>query len=264
MKVCVLGHRGMLGHTVAEFLVESGREVVTIPGRFSAEFPARFTDEIAALKPDWCINCIGIAPRGNVSIDELSGINRELPSALSRTLPKTCGLIHPSTDGVFSPHGSDRSFDEDPDATDDYGNSKRQVETASIRENDFVIRCSIIGLDLPGKSRNLLSWFLKTEGQVDGYSNHMWNGITALQWARIANDILSDRHNASPRPLQPATQPAISKEALLNLIAEIWNRPTIVHSVKAPTDISRTLAPNIETPQLSRQLIELKEWSHRK
>ena len=253
----------MLGHTVAAFLAESGREVVTVSERFSAGSPIRFTDKIAALEPDWCVNCIGLAPREGIDAEKLTEANTALPEALSRGLPAGCGLIHASTDGVFSPSKPDRQFDEPADATDNYGLSKRGAEDALNRPNDFIVRCSIIGPDPQGQSRNLLSWFLNAEGSVDGYSNHQWNGITTLQWARIANDILAGRHAASPRPLQPAIQPAISKGDLLRLIAEIWESPTVVNSTEAASAIARTLAPNIETPPLSRQLRELKDWSLR-
>jgi dTDP-4-dehydrorhamnose reductase len=263
MKVCVLGHRGMLGHTVARFLAESGRDILTVSNRYSPEAPEPFLDEVVSLNPDWCVNAIGLAPRGDVSAESLMAINGDLPAALSSALPTSCGLIHPSTDGVFSPQGVNRSFDEIPDATDDYGVSKQQAEAALNRENDFVIRCSIIGPDPPGPPRNLLSWFLNAEGSVDGYSNHLWNGITTLQSARLASDILAGRHATSPRPLQPASQPAISKCDLLRLIAEIWGSSTVVNSVEASTVIARTLAPNIETPPLSQQLRELRDWSMR-
>ena len=129
--------------------------------------------------------------------------NGELPAALSRSLPESCGLIHPSTDGVFSASGAHRAFDETPDASDAYGKSKQRAESALSRPNDMVIRCSIIGLDPPGKSRSLLSWFLNAEGAIEGYSNQMWNGITSLQWARIADGIIDGRRLESPRPIQP-------------------------------------------------------------
>lgn len=261
MKVTVLGHRGMLGHTVARCLEESGRDVLTVSGRFSPESPALFLDEVVSMDPDWCVNCIGLAPRGGVSADELMAINGELPAALSRALPNTCGMIHPSTDGVFSPDGANRAFDEAPDATDDYGKSKRRAELALNRDNDFVIRCSIIGPDAPGQTRNLLSWFLNAEGAVDGFANHMWNGITSLEWARIANDIIDGGHVTSSRPIQPATQPATSKRDLLRLIADVWELPKVVNSIESPAAVARTLVPNIETPQLATQLRELKKWA---
>jgi dTDP-4-dehydrorhamnose reductase len=264
MKVCVLGHRGMLGHTVARFLAESGRDILTVSNRYSPESPEPFLDEVVSLKPDWCVNAIGLAPRGDVSAERLMAINGDLPAALSSALPASCGLIHPSTDGVFSAEGANRAFNETPDAKDNYGRSKQRAETALNRENDYVIRCSIIGPDPPGPPRNLLSWFLNAAGAVDGYSNHMWNGITTLQWARIANQILQDRSLASSTPIQPALQNALSKYELLRLIAEIWASATWVNSVEASNVITRTLTPNIETPPLSTQLRELREWHSEK
>lgn len=261
IKVVVLGHRGMLGRTVAKFLSESGREVLTVPGRCSPKSPDPFVEEVVSLNADWCVNGIGLAPRGGVSADDLMAINGELPAALSRALPATCGLIHPSTDGVFAPDRANRAFDEAPDATDDYGRSKRRAELALARDNDFTIRCSIIGPDAPGQTRNLLSWFLNAKGAVNGFSNHMWNGITSLQWARIADDIIEGGRISSPRPIQPAAEPALSKRDLLRLIAEIWERPTAVNSIEAPAVVARTLAPNIETPQLAEQLRDLRIWT---
>ena len=69
---------------------------------------------------------------------------------------------------------------------DDYGLSK-------LKATDFImdygvrtkmIKTSIIGPELNSKA-SMLCWFLSNEdgSQINGYSNHMWNGITTFSFA---------------------------------------------------------------------------------
>jgi dTDP-4-dehydrorhamnose reductase len=263
MNVCVLGHRGMLGTAVARFLKESGHRVQTIANRFSSCAADEFIDAVQAGTPDWCVNCIGIAPRQELKLELLTDTNSELPAALSRELPTECGLIHASTDGVFRPDRADRRCDEPTDATDNYGLSKRRAEDALSRPNDFIIRSSLVGIDPPGRPDNLLSWFLGASGDdVSGFANQMWNGITTLQWARFAAELIERRASPPGRILQPAVLPPVSKFDLLNLFGEVWEHPRAVNAAEAPASVTRTLKPNIETPPLREQLLRLKSWTY--
>jgi hypothetical protein len=81
MRVAVLGHRGMLGSVVAQFLEQQGHEVLT----FEERFPGGLVAAIRDAKPKWVINCI----KGGWAE------NAELPKALDRFR-----LIQPSTDAI--------------------------------------------------------------------------------------------------------------------------------------------------------------------
>ena len=260
MKILVLGHEGMLGGAVARQFRDSGFDVLTTPQRYSLKSEKEYMDSLTSLGPDCCVNCIGATPRNGVSEERLTEVNGALPAALSFGLPNNCSLIHASTDGVFRPDKPVRVFDEQPDATDAYGRSKPQAESALTRPNDHIIRCSVVGPESRAPARNLLSWFLSSTESIGGYTNHAWNGITTLQWARFAVDIARDGSLVPGRILQPATEP-ISKHEVVRMFNDIWEHRREVNAVEAPDTIVRTLQPNAHTPSLRDQLIELKSWS---
>jgi len=260
MRICVLGHRGMLGHVVVRYLTEKGYEVFTLSQKFVPNSPYFFLEELKATQPDWCINCIGISPRKSSSSNQLFEINAFLPELLSSHLPHSVGIIQPSTDAVFNPLKPNREADDIPDAVDDYGLSKISAETAIKGNNRYIVRCSIIGLEL-GSSHNLLNWFLTQKNDISGYINHNWNGITTLEWANLCSLIINKTLLTTPSVIiQPGFLPPINKKDLLITIGKIWNRSAKIASIEAEFPVWRTLIPNIVCPPIHLQLMELKSW----
>lgn len=152
MRVCVLGHRGMLGHVLARVLSELGFTVVWSDARFAPAEPMQFMTAVATLEPDLVINAIGILPhtvRGGDTSDKFASINARLPQALARWLPPRVRLVQASTDGVFQDSIPNRRVDEKPDASDTYGISKIKGESHTLaRPNSIIVRCPIIGREL--------------------------------------------------------------------------------------------------------------------
>jgi dTDP-4-dehydrorhamnose reductase len=251
----------MLGHVVARFFADSGAEVRTTGVRFTARNPGPFIDSIVEARPDWCINCIGMRPGQAASRDELFEANAILPEACVALLPSSVAFVQASTDGVFRPDQPNRSAEEPPDAEDDYGISKQRAETATLSANGIVIRCSVIGPEV-GTSRSLLSWLLARESAI-GYTNHFWNGVTSLEWAKQCWKCLNDPKPGAGRILQPGFLPAISKCELLSLIAREWNPSITVEPCEADVAVARTLLPNVPCPPISAQLQELHQWELR-
>jgi dTDP-4-dehydrorhamnose reductase len=256
MRVCVLGHTGMLGHKVAWHLEMIGHEVVRIQTRFGAASKKSFLSEIGASRVDWCVNCIGTRSGPEVSSKQLFEINSELPEALVDTLPPEVGLVQASTDGVFRPGMANRLPDESPDATDEYGLSKARAEKAVLGATRYVIRCSIIGQEL-GTPRSLLSWFLDQRCEVTGYTNQLWNGITTLEWAKVCAQVIDQMIPAGMRVIQPGIMPPISKYDLLHQIAETWEHVIPIRPAEAPNPVLRSLVSNVAVPPLALQLAEL-------
>lgn len=260
MRICILGHRGMLGHVVFHYLTQKGYEVFTLSQRFSLNSSEAFLEELKAIQPNWCINCIGASPKTTSSSGQLFEINSFLPKLLSSHLPSSVGIIQASTDAVFNPLIPNREANDTPDAVDDYGLSKRFAEEAIKGCNRYIIRCSIIGLEL-GNSQNLMNWFLSQKDTVSGYTNHCWNGITTLEWAKLCCLIINKTlPNISSVIVQPSFLPSINKKDMLVIIGEIWNHPVKIASVEAEFSIWRTLIPNIDCPHIYTQLLELKSW----
>ena len=98
-------------------------------------------------------------------------------------------MIQIATDCVYS--GKTGGYNEDSlhDALDAYGKTKSLGE---VRSSTFLnIRSSIIGPEINHKVL-LLEWFLKQpKGAVlNGFSNHLWNGVTTLQFAELCLTII--------------------------------------------------------------------------
>ena len=259
MRVCVLGHRGMLGHVVARYLISQGCQVVTISERFIPSSPHWFLDEIKKHQPNWCVNCICLLPNKAQSPQELFEINAFLPELLATQLPPSIALIQPSTDGVFTPLLPNRLATDTPDANDDYGLSKCHAESVMKGHNHYIIRCSILGIELR-TTYSLLSWFLAQKESVNGYVNHYWNGITTLQWAKVCSHIIHKNTNTNYQLFQPGILPPVTKYELLIMFSQIWEHNLDIKAIVPETPVVRTLVPNIDTPSLTEQLRELRVW----
>lgn len=258
MRVCVLGHRGMLGHTLCRYLAEVGREVLTLEERFDGESPA-FVNRINDLGVQWCVNCIGLRPSSQTSPALLDAVNHRLPAACSQNLRPNCGFVHASSDAVFSRLSGRCLWNKPPDADDAYGVSKGLAEESLQRKNDFIIRCSIVGPE-QGTRRGLHAWLSAQTGKVPGYANQIWNGLTSLEWAKCCDSILRGTCKTEGRIIQPAFAPAVSKGELLREMANCWGWPVSVIPAEANNPVTRYLVPNVPTANIQTLLAELKEW----
>jgi len=182
-----------------------------------------------------------------------------LPLHLKSRLGDDQHLIHASTDCVFSGKSGSYRVHDERDAEDAYGLSKILGEAVADESRCAVIRTSMIGPELNG-SYGLMSWFLLQDGEVEGYVNHRWNGITTLEWAKVCFEIMTTGDTQRAAIVQPGVEPAVSKYELLALISCIWEKKVRIKPVDAPEAIDRTLVPTSLRPALTEQLAELKEW----
>ena len=214
----------MLGHVVFRYLSEMGHKALTVEDRFiGPERGEEFVAQINRQDPDWCINCIGVRSGSGVPPAQVDAVNHLLPSFCSQYLNENCGFVHASSDAVFSSQAGECSWERKMDPTDLYGQSKRDGELALLRENDLVIRCSIIGPE-QGSPRSLMGWLFDQRETVSGFSNQWWNGVTTLEWAKECVALLTEE-DRKDRVLQLASEPIVSKGELLRLIVECWNQP---------------------------------------
>ncbi|KKU14129.1 MAG: dTDP-4-dehydrorhamnose reductase (L-QuiNAc synthase) [Parcubacteria group bacterium GW2011_GWC2_45_7] len=188
----------MLGHMVLKALAQEKEwEVKGVDSRnFDVE---TFTQQDVSVY-EYVINCIGVLSGSDEA--QMQAVNAEFPHRLAKAT--SAKIINMSTDGVFSgrpsPHplpkgeGGRRpgeGYDEDSpaDSTDAYGKSKLEGEVNA--PNVINIRTSIIGSS-PNKKKGLLEWFLsQPDGWVvKGFTNHIWNGVTTLQFAQLCEKII--------------------------------------------------------------------------
>jgi len=126
--------------------------------------------------------------------------------------------IQIGTDCIFSGKSENYLENSPPDATDLYGISKTLSE--GNLDNALVLRCSIIGPEFRSHV-SLLEWFIDNDinAKINGYSNHFWNGISTLNFARIARGIIvTNSFFTGIQHLVPVG--VVSKYELLSLFKE--------------------------------------------
>jgi len=196
-KIVILGSTGLLGNAVGKYFL-SKNVYETYPsylckdysyGDNSFYFDALVDSNLNYIPEcDFVINCIGIIkPYIKNCIKNSIKVNSLFPHNLS-SYCETRGykLIHISTDCVYSGLSGDYNENSPHDCLDEYGKTKSLGEP----KNCMILRTSIIGEEIHGFS-SLVSWAKQMSGQkINGYTNHIWNGITTKQYADICDQII--------------------------------------------------------------------------
>ena len=203
-----MGSSGMLGNAVAkEFINEKFFDVyITFNHNFYNDLELNKNNMIKfnalndsdILKDynfDVIINCIGIVkPRINSTSQETIAIlvNSLFPRKLSDIFLHTKTKIYQiATDCVFSGTKGNYLENDIHDANDVYGMSKSLGEVKN--ENFYNLRCSIIGREINNKY-SLFDWFLNNKSDdVNGFTNHSWNGISTKAYAKYLKSILINK-----------------------------------------------------------------------
>jgi len=264
MKIFVLGANGMLGTYVDKYFRQQDYDVFSVT---RLELDASRSSEIGLMNfgfepEDVIINCVGlIKHREGLAILDFIRVNTVFPLELSNVCEEIgCKLIHITTDCVFS--GKDGNYDEDSDhdAKDIYGISKSLGEP----ENATIIRTSIIGEE-EDNQLSLVEWIKKQTGkETNGYTNHFWNGITCLQFAKICEYIIEEdvfwqgvKHIVSPT--------AVNKQELVQMVSDVYDLDITVNPFETPEKCDRTMSSirtdvEIEMPELEDQIRDMKEF----
>lgn len=266
MKILVLGANGLLGSYVYTYLSQVFSEVVgTTRDTFDVYqlFKTKtLTSRVLEMKSfDMIINCIGITNKRDVSIEEMMIVNSYFPHLLDTLFCGGTGVIHPTTDCVYSGQQGWYDLNNPPDCHDIYGITKLLGETLT---NSCVIRVSIIGESLCDKT-GLLEWVKSSTGEISGYTNHLWNGITCLEYAKLIHELITTqtmwvgvRH---VRSLWNGQQ-KVSKYDLIKTIIDVFELPNVKVIAFATPICDRTLnAEIVRRTDLVDQLRELKAWS---
>jgi dTDP-4-dehydrorhamnose reductase len=259
MRVFVLGHRGMLGHVVARFLEQQGCEVVTSPARYGGGARDPLVEAVRDSGSAWIVNALGRIKQKTEDPAELYLANSVFPLHLSARMRSDQRLIHASSDCVFSGRRGHYSIADERDADDIYGLSKALGEAAAQPGRCWVIRTSIIGPEL-GNGWGLMGWFLRQSAEVNGYTNHLWNGITTLEWAAIAWELMTGQLGTEGQLIQAGTWPPMSKCEVLRLIGNAWGLAVKVRPAEAKDAVDRTLLPTLKRPDLEHQLSKMRAW----
>lgn len=257
-KILILGHKGMLGNAVYKFFsTQDEYTLLTTENRWGDN---AFNKELRGSNAEVIINCIGIIPQKKHDVALYTTINVELPIFLE-SLNKN--VVHPSTDCEFSGNvASTYKYRKDDvrDAADDYGKSKAEISKRieSGFKNTKIIRTSIIGHE-EKTHLSLLDWFLNSVDKVNGYTNHYWNGITTLEWAKQCENLINNWDN-SPVLNQYGTKDIRSKYDLLNDIKNVYAKKIEITPFESPTAVNKCLESDKEIASITEQLKELREF----
>ena len=271
MEVVVVGNKGMLGHMVEKHLSRQpkfsvrgfGRETLEITPNTYSSFATKLTRHVG-LTADYVINCVGaIKPHFNNKSAIATNIftNAIFPHFLSQWGQETgTKVIHITTDCVFDGKQGKYTEISPHTALDAYGKSKSIGEP----ETCMVIRTSIIGPEV-GTKKSLLEWVLSrgVEGCVNGFTNHLWNGLTTLELARSLHQIM-DRDLYSLGTYHLFSND-ISKYDLVSEISKNYGLNLHVNPVEAePCDRTlrtvKSLNFSLDIPTIERQINELKKY----
>lgn len=250
MKFLVLGCNGMAGHTISLYLKEQGHDVfgfdrTTSKYINSVAGDARNTEFLRTLitegKYDSVINCIGV-------LNQFAEKNKELAVFLNSYLPHfiadvTSGtstqVIHMSTDCVFSGKRGSYTEEDFPDGETFYDRSKALGELCDGK--NITLRNSIVGPDINENGIGLLNWFMKQNGEINGFTKAMWTGQTTLQLAKTMEVAAKEKafglYNTVP-------ERSISKFDLLGLFNHYIRNDSVkinpIDGVNADKSLKRT------------------------
>jgi dTDP-4-dehydrorhamnose reductase len=241
MKIVILGSNGMLGTYLSTYfknkfdLLLITRADYDLSKINEREFIDFITGKID--NDDIIINAAGVIKQRDYNPIESIMVNSILPHILENVQNKcNCKVIHITTDCVFSGLKGKYTEDDKHDCVDEYGKSKSLGENTNIMN----IRTSIIGEEKFNK-KSLISWVISNSGkEIDGYTNHLWNGVTCLELCILIENIIKEklywkgiRHIFSPN--------TVSKSQLISIINEVYELGITINDKETEVKCFRNL-----------------------
>lgn len=218
---------------------------------------------INELKPEVIINCIGLLnEQATINLFEAIQLNSLLPHFLAKQANLYGGkVVHISTDCVFSGCKGKYSESDVPDGTSMYARTKTLGELYD--DPHLTLRTSIIGPEKKENGIGLFQWFMKQEGEIKGYKNVMWNGVTTLELAKVIEQCIL--HNVTGLYHLHAPVP-ISKHDLLQLIQQIYQKNDVKIIPDYDIFLDRTIMNTreklrYEIPNYPAMISELYKWA---
>jgi dTDP-4-dehydrorhamnose reductase len=258
MQIAVLGSTGMLGAGILDFFYSINRPVIEISRGLNGVHPNNShiqfditRDSVSKLiegLPDnsFVINASGII-KHKIDFNSLKNladaikVNSLFPHELSeKCAAKNIKVFQIATDCVFSGEQGNYSEADSHDPTDIYGVTKSLGESES--QNVMTLRCSMIGLERDS-SHEFLNWVIDQppNRSIQGFENHLWNGLTTLHVAKILKGIIdvgcfeAGVHHLVPKDFK-------SKLELIEIVAsEFGRQDLVVEKSKGDKGVDRRL-----------------------
>jgi dTDP-4-dehydrorhamnose reductase len=270
MKYLVLGAGGMAGHMITHYLLEQGEEVEGLEKRelsYCKTYSMDVThfDKLQKIieenNYDIIINCIGLLNQNaENNIDLAILLNSYLPHFLAKvTKNMETRVFQMSTDCVFSGKRGHYTENDFPDGETIYDRTKALGELND--EKNLTFRNSIIGPDINENGIGLFNWFMKQNGEINGFEKSIWTGVTTLTLAKAM-------HKASYENLTGlynlVNNETISKYELLCLFNKYTNKGLTINKVEGVIlDKSLYRSRNdfdYSVPSYEQQIKEMIQW----
>lgn len=258
MRVLILGGDGMLGHrllvhlrdrhdtkvTLRRGLSEYERYGLFTPENSYAGVEARDVERLLEVfgdfRPETVVNCVGIIKQRGQAKEAIPSI--EINALLPHRLAVACKaigarLVHLSTDCVFSGRKGDYTLEDTPDAEDLYGRTKLLGEVGEPPA--VTLRTSIIGLELARKG-SLIEWFLAQRGEIKGFTEAIYTGLTTAEMSRVIEKVLVEHPNLSG--VWQVASEKIDKYDLLSRFSEKLGRDDVSIVPDGSVKIDRSLS----------------------
>jgi dTDP-4-dehydrorhamnose reductase len=269
-KLLILGGQGMLGSMLVDYfrscsdyhVYYTTRDKGNPEGLYvDAEDPVLLDKVIESVTPHIAINCMGILNQfAQENPQRAYWVNGLVPHRIREAMDKAGGkLIHISTDCVFSGEKGGHTEEDEPDGSSVYAKSKALGEVTS--HPHLTIRTSIIGPEIRTQGIGLMHWFFQQHGEISGYSQAFWNGVTTLELAHCIRHVIEKEpvsgllHITAPEP--------ISKYELLKLFQLVFQKDDVTIHNNDTVKLNRTLKQSrtdfhYEVPVYEDMLHELK------
>ena len=272
MKILVLGASGMIGHMVATYLIEKGHTVDTL----SMNIPLNdktvildimdknaFEDFLSKNEYEIIINSAGVLiEQSEKQKDVATYMNSFLPHFLeNRYKDSNTKIIHLSTDCVFS--GKNAPYREDSVYDGELFYDRTKALGEIINDKDLTFRMSTVGPEIQKDGVGLLNWFLGQHGQIFGYKNAIWSGVTTLELARGIDAAITQNLKGLYH-FVPNT--SIAKYDLLCLFKEIFKKDDVsIEPKEAGVVADKTLINsrkdfNFEVSDYRTMITQMQEW----
>ncbi|OFV71339.1 SDR family oxidoreductase [Acetobacterium wieringae] len=271
MKVLTLGGTGMAGHTISIYFKEAGHDVTAF-SRSKVDYCKNVNGDITDFENlkkiinegqyDAIINAIGILNQD--AEDHKSNavlLNSYLPHFLSDTTKEMkTRVVHMSTDCVFSGKTGGYSETSFRDGETFYDRSKALGELENSK--DLTFRNSIIGPDMSERGIGLFNWFMKQEGQINGFTKAIWTGVTTLTLAKAMEQALKENLTGL---YNLVNNESISKYELLKLFNKYMKDEQIEIVPSDNLSLDKSLINNrtdfsFKVPSYEAMVAEMKEW----
>lgn len=275
MRIAVLGGTGMLGSMLVDYLSRRHEVVATYRDDSISRCNNQNVEWYKYLAEDsrsrnmgmlldiledctLIVNAIGVIKQRATTVANMQAVNTTFPNFLrSASYYHKAIVVNIATDCVFSGLRGLYGENDQHTPSDAYGQSKSCGEVKD--EHWFNLRCSIIGIENRNPPVSLLSKYLA--GMIhEGYTNHLWNGITTLAYTRICGGLAECKafnYFKNVQHLIPADN--VNKYELLKIAKVHFNSEHYIKPVICKEVIDRRLRTNY--PELNKTLWKIGGYS---